>query len=333
MRRNEVPWSRIKRKTVTSEPIYARYKPKRWIKLLAGIIAFAILVWTPTVLRIPERVGLITYPEEEKVETTLRLTNKYSNLVEELFAFDRELDWDGDGLDNGADPYPWDIDHDRNGIPDGMPGVNFIDGALPIRYGNIEAVASSTKSGFLCWNGRYYFQSLAGWVAIDDVEGVPYLRQDGKWQKAEFEYTDEKCYVNIPGDCELLFSEYGLPKDREVILPIEAAECTKHPDERYTVANAPLSLLAEIYAKIDNGLTAQVSILTDDGEQLLIVYGYDEWGNLLVADLDSMSENRKIQIHIRAQFFYSHDQVTMREWFDFDWGDLSSANGEVLILF
>ena len=59
MRRNEVPWSRIKRKTVTSEPIYARYKPKRWIKLLAGIIAFAILVWTLTVLRIPERVGLI----------------------------------------------------------------------------------------------------------------------------------------------------------------------------------------------------------------------------------------------------------------------------------
>ena len=333
MRRKEVPWSRIKRKTVTSEPIYARYQPKRWVKLLAGVIAAAILVWTLTVLRIPERIGLITYPEETKAETTLRLTNKYSNLVEELFAFDQGLDWDGDGLDNGADPYPWDIDHDRNGIPDGMPSVNFIDGELPIRYGDIEAVASSTKSGLLCWNGRYYFQSLAGWVAIDGAEGVPYLRQDGEWKKAEFEYINGKCYVNIPGDCELLFSEYGIPKDREVILPVETATYTRRPDERYTAANAPLSLLSEIYVGVDSGETVQVSILTDGGEQLLIVYGYDERGNLFAADLDSMSENGKIQIHVRAQFFYSHDQVTMREWFDFEWGELSSENGDVLILF
>lgn len=333
MKRKEVPWSRIKRKTVTSEPVYDRYKPKRWVKVFAGLVAFAVLVWILTLLRVPERIGLITYPEEEKVETTLRLTNKYSNLVEELFAFDQDLDWDGDGLNNGADPYPWDIDHDRNGIPDGMPGVNFIDGELPIRYGNIEAVANSTKSGFLYWNGRYYFQSIAGWIAIDQVEGIPYLRQDGEWQKAEFEYIDEKCYVNITGDCELLFSDTGVPKDREVVLPIEEAQSDKRPDERYTVTNAPLSLLAEIYAKIDNGTTAQISILTEAGEQLLTVYGYDGRGSLFVADSGSLSENGKINICVRAQTFYSHDQVTMREWFDFEWGELSSENGDVLILF
>ena len=220
MRRKEVPWSRIKRKTVVSEPVYAHYKPKRWIKILTGAIAFAILVWTLTIIRVPERIGLISKPVEEKTKTTLRLTNKYSNLVEELFAFDEGLDWDGDGLDNGADPYPWDIDRDRNGIPDGMPTVNFINGELPVRYGNVEAVANSTKSGFLFWNGKYYFQSIAGWVAITDEEGIPYLRQDGKWEKAEFEHISGKCYINIPGDCEILFSEYGAPKNCEVILPI-----------------------------------------------------------------------------------------------------------------
>ncbi len=333
MRRKEVPWSRIKRKTVVSEPVYAQYKPKRWIKILAGMIAFAILVWTLTELRVPERIGLIRQPIEEKTETTLRLTNKYSNLVEELLAFDESLDWDGDSLDNGADPYPWDIDHDRNGIPDGMPAVNFINGELPIRYGNIEAVASNTKSGFLHWNGKYYFQSLAGWIAISNEEGIPYLRQNNEWRKAEFEYIDGKCYVNIPGDCEIFFSDYGAPKDCEVILPIEEAECTKRPDERYMVANAPLSLLAEINSKIDNGKTVQVSILTDAGEQLLIVYGYDEYGNLYAADLDSMVPNGKIKITVRAQFFYSHGEVTMREWFDFTWGELSSDSGDVLILF
>lgn len=333
MRRKEVPWSRIKRKTVVSQPVYAHYKPKRWIKILAGAIAFVILVWTMTVIRVPERIGLISQPVEEKTETTLRLTNKYSNLVEELLAFDEGLDWDGDGLDNGADPYPWDIDHDRNGIPDGMPAVNFINGELPVRYGNIEAVANSTKSGFLNWNGKYYFQSLAGWVAISNEKGTPYIRQNGEWRKTEFEYIGEKCYVNIHGDCVLLFSEDGAPKDREVVLPIEPAECTMRPDERYTVANAPLSLLVDIYSKIDNGKTAQVSILTDAGEQLLVVYGYDDCGNLYVVDPDGLSENGMITICVRAQFIYSHNQVTMREWFDFEWGELSSDNGDVLILF
>lgn len=39
MKKKEVPWSRIKRKSVTSEPVYATDKLKQWAKIL-GCVPF-----------------------------------------------------------------------------------------------------------------------------------------------------------------------------------------------------------------------------------------------------------------------------------------------------
>ena len=51
----------------------------------------------------------------------------------------------------------------------------------------------------------------------------------------------------------------------------------------------PLTQLEQIYSSIDNGKTVQISIITDTGEQLLVVHGYDKNGNLIVASCDSLS--------------------------------------------
>lgn len=332
--RREVPWSRIKRKDVTSEPVYDTYRPKRWMKIGAGFLAMAVLMGSLTIFRIPERLGLLGEPAEQEVEVFLQLTPKYKNVVDQLLDSEQDLDWDGDGLDNGADPHPWEIDFDRNGIPDGAEAVSFVEGELPVRYENIQGIVSSSKTGFTSFRGKYIFRSYGGWASIAEETGVPYVNTGGGWRKAEHEYIDAVCYVQVPGDCAIVFSDSGTPKDREVVLPAEAAACETHPEARYGGAvNAPLSLLSGIYSQIDSGKTVQVNILTDGGEQQLLLYGYDAAGNLLAADTESFAENGTVQIAVQAQLFYSKGKVTMRTWFDFSWGTLSSSEGDVLTAF
>ena len=88
--RREVPWSRIKRKDVTSEPVYDMYRPKRWMKIGAGFLAMTVLMGSLTIFRIPERPGLLGAPAEQQAEVFLQPTPKYKNVVDELL--DREQD-------------------------------------------------------------------------------------------------------------------------------------------------------------------------------------------------------------------------------------------------
>ncbi len=333
MKRKEAPWSRIKRKTVISEPIYERFRLKVWHKITIAICLFIAIVVILTLLRVPERIGMINEPPVSTVEVSVNITQTYKHMIAEILDSEQDLDWDGDGLKNGADSNPWDIDADRNGIPDGQMNVNFIKGELPISHNGIKGVLTSTQSGFLFYRGRYYFNSVVGWVGISDRKGIPYKRNETGWEKCEYEYIGNICYVNITGTCIIEFSENGKPKEQSVKLPIKSADCSVRPDDRYTLTNAPLSLLDRIYKQIDNGKTVQVSILTQDGEQLLIVYGYDNLGCLYVADPDSLSENGMIDITVRPQIFYSNGTITMRKYFEFEWGEFSSLEGAVLTLF
>ncbi len=333
MRKTEAPWSRIKRKTVVSETIYEKRKLKGWHKVLIGASIFLCVVVILTVLRLPERIGMIQAPAESKVEVSVNITQRYKGLVRELLDSEQDIDWDGDGLNNGADPNPWDCDIDRNGIMDGDKTVNFIKGELPIRHNGIRAIITSAQSGFTFYRGRYYFHLVAGWVGISDEKGTPYVLTETGWRKCEYEYIEDICYVNITGTCIIEFSESGKPKQQDVVLPIESAECTVRPDDRYTLVNSPLSFLDEIYARIDKGETVQVSILTDTGEQLLVVYGYDSMGGLYVADTENRSENGIIQIAIRPQVFYAEGKITMRSFFEFSWGEFGTDNGDVLTVF
>ena len=150
--------------------------------------------------------------------------------------------------------------------------------------------------------------------------------------KAEFERIDDTCYINVPGTCRIRFCE-EMPNDRDLIIDAVAARYDNRPDDRYSIANAPLTQLEHIYSSIDNGKTVQISIITDSGEQLLLVHGYDRLGNLIAANCDSLSDAGKISIKVKAQVFWDGQKITMRSWFDFEWGELSSANGDVITVF
>ena len=263
----------------------------------------------------------------------MNLTGVYNSLLAEILEMEQEADWDGDGLKNGADPYPRDIDADRNGISDGYEGKSIINGELPIEYKNVRLIVSNSQSGVVYFRGEYVVSAYSGWLAFSNETGTPYVLTDRKWTKAQFERDGSIFYVNVPGNCRIRFSDDGKPKDRDVLIEAVAAEHDNKPDERYSVANAPLSQLEKIYGDVDNGKTVQVSILTNRGEQLLLIHGYDKYGNLIAADCNSFSDMGKIMITVKAQVFWDGKTTSMRSWFEFEWSELSSGNGDVLTVF
>ena len=330
MKKKAAPWARIKRKRPGVPVAYREKKKSKSGFIITGVLLLITLLLS--FLRIPERIGMLDKQDDIPATPAVQLTGIYQSLLSEIVDAERNEDWDGDGLENGADLYPRDIDADRNGISDGYEGNRFITGELPIEYRNTRFVVSNSQSGISYFRGDYFISSYAGWVAFRNEKYTPYLLVGSEWQKAKFERIEDICYVNVPGSCRVRFSDEK-PNDRDVEIEPIAAEYENRPDDRYTVANAPLTQLERIYASIDNGKTVQISILTDSGEQLLIVHGYDKLGNLIVANCESLSDAGKVTVTIKAQVFWDGQKITMRSWFEFDWGELSSYNGNVLTVF
>ena len=330
MKKKAAPWARIKRKRPGVPVAYREKKKSKSGFIIIGVLLIITLLLS--FLRIPERIGMLDKQDEIPVTPAVQLTGIYQSLLAEITDAERKNDWDGDGLENGADLHPRDIDADRNGISDGYEEKRFITGELPIEYRNTRFVVSNSQSGISYFRGDYFISSYAGWVAFSNEKYTPYLLVGSEWQKAEFERIEDICYVNVPGSCRVRFSDEK-PNDRDVEIEPIVAEYENRPDDRYTVANAPLAQLERIYASIDNGKTVQISILTDSGEQLLIVHGYDKLGNLIVANCESLSDAGKVTITIKAQVFWDGQKITMRSWFEFEWGELSSYNANVLTVF
>lgn len=330
MRNRTEPWARIKRK----EPgQYVAYKGKRkQASIVTAPAVFLAVVLLLTMLRIPERIGLIEKEPNQAAVPVLKLTSTYNELLAEITDMEQDADWDGDGLRNGADLYPRDIDADRNGISDGFEGKQIISGELPIEYRNVRFVASNSQSGIVFFRGDYLVSGFAGWMAFSDETETPYIFRDGNWEKAEHEWIDSICYINVPGDCRVRFCEDD-PNDRDVLLDPIQAEFDNKPDERYAVANAPLLQLEQIYAAIGNGKTVQISIITEDGEQLLLIHGYDRQGNLIAAYCDSLADAGKVMVTVKAQIFWDGQKITMRSWYEFSWGELASSKGNVITVF
>jgi len=330
MKKKTAPWARIKRKRPGIPVTYREKKKSKSGFIIIGVLLTITLLLS--FLRIPERIGMIDRPDEVPATPAVQLTGIYQSLLSEIMDAERNEDWDGDGLDNGADLYPRDIDADRNGISDGYEGKQFISGELPIGYRNAKFVVSNSQSGIVYFRGDYFISAYAGWIAFSDEQGKPYIFKDGSWDIPEVENIDDVCYVNVPGTCRIRFCNER-PNDRDVMIDAVPAEYENRPDDRYTVANAPLTQLERIYTSIDNGKTVQISILTDSGEQLLIIHGYDKLGNLIAANCESLSDAGKVFITVKSQVFWDGQKITMRSWFEFEWGELSSYNENVLTVF
>ena len=137
MKKEMSPWARIKREAPCVQQSYReKKKSRKWLIALAGVLAVALLL---SVLRIPERLLQFGEPNTEVSVPAMNLTGVYNSLLAEIIEMEQEADWDGDGLRNGADPYPRDIDADRNGISDGYEGKSIINGELPIEYKNVRS--------------------------------------------------------------------------------------------------------------------------------------------------------------------------------------------------
>lgn len=330
MKKRVAPWARIKRRHPGIPVTYREKKKSKSGFIIIGVLLIITLLLS--ILRIPERIGMINKSDEIPATPAVQLTGIYQSLLAEIMDAERNEDWDGDGLANGADLYPRDIDADRNGISDGHEGKQIINGEIPVAYRNTKLVVSNSQSGVVYFRGDYFVLSYVGWMAFSEEEKTPYALIGTEWKKAEFERIKDICYVNVPGTCRIRFCE-GQPNDRDVIIDAKTAEYDSIPDIRYSIANAPLTQLNDIYSSIDNGRTVQISILTDSGEQLLLVHGYDRIGNLIVANCESLTDAGKVFITVKAQVFWDGQKITMRSWFEFEWGELSSYNGNVLTVF
>ena len=331
MKKQTAPWARIKRK---QQGVLAPYREKK--KSKGGFIiavTFVVIALVLSFLRIPERIGMINVPKEENATPAMQLTSTYQSLLAEIEDMEQESDWDGDGLKNGADLYPRDMDADRNGISDGYEGKQIISGDFPIQYMNAKLVVSNAQSGIVFFQDDWHISSFAGWIAFENAEGTPYVLSGSVWKEGEYEWIGDTCYVNVSGSCRIRFSDSRKPDDRDVLIDAVPAEYENRPDERYSIANAPLSQLEKLYSSIDNGKTVQISILTNQGEQLLLVHGYDKFGNLIVANCDTLTDAGKIDINVKSQVFWDGQKTSMRSWFEFSWGELSSQNGDVLTVF
>lgn len=330
MKKKIAPWARIKRKCPGVSVTYReKKKSKSGFIIIGALLVITLLL---SFLRIPERIGMINKPEEISATPSVHLTGIYQSLLAEITDAEQKNDWDGDGLENGADLYPRDIDADRNGISDGYEGKRFITGELPIEYRNTRFVVSNSQSGIVYFRGDYFISAYAGWIAFNDESETPYIFKGGNWVVSEFEKIDDVCYVNVPGTCRIRFCDEK-PSNRDILIDAAPAEYENKPDERYSVANAPLTQLEKIYVSIDKGKTVQISIITDSGEQLLLVNGYDKRGNLIVSNCESLADAGKVTVTIKAQVFWDGQKITMRSWFEFEWGELSSYNGNVLTVF
>lgn len=89
---------------------------------------------------------------------------------------------------------------------------------------------------------------------------------------------------------------------------------------RFGALKNSLEDLSSVYAQIQKGGCVAVSMLSQrKGESIGIVYGYDKYGNLLVADPTTLKNAGKIYITVRAgKCINKEDKIVQRSWIDFD---------------
>lgn len=87
---------------------------------------------------------------------------------------------------------------------------------------------------------------------------------------------------------------------------------------RFNYNNNKLSDLADVYNNIKKGYSVCVSLIDDNGETLGVVYGYDKYGNLLVADIETGQELGKIYISEHYTKLYTDkNSYTDYYWYSF----------------
>lgn len=138
--------------------------------------------------------------KEDKQSLIFTVDDTYSDAVDKAIHDHPNEDFDNDLILNGLDEYPFDKDHDKNGIIDSDTSSTF---ALqtPIKVGNVVYEAKDAKCGVTQYLDYYAFNGLEGeWVRIVDCNNYPYAYYDNTWHSVEYEHKDDSTYIKIPKD-------------------------------------------------------------------------------------------------------------------------------------
>ena len=123
-------------------------------------------------------------------------------------------------------------------------------------------------------------------------------------------------------------TEFHLSKEPETVLA-EAVmpKFNEKSTDRFTKPDFTLAALDKVYKLIDSGKTCMVSLYSQSGEALAIVYGYDCNGNLYVADYKSSQPKGKINVYPKANLCYNGETLSMSDWYEFEGLGFSSDAG------
>lgn len=143
-------------------------------------------------------------------------------------------------------------------------------------------------------------------------------------------YLKEGSIANKLAD---LLPDFGILSGRRIFLSdtqpdankttkakIQQIDVTDTEKLRFGALKNSLEDLSSVYAKIQEGGCVAVSLLSQSkGESIGIVYGYDEYGNLLVADSETMKYSGKIYIKVQAgKCINQENKIVQRSWINFD---------------
>lgn len=115
---------------------------------------------------------------------------------------------------------------------------------------------------------------------------------------------------------------------------IEKPEYDALAGNRFKLNSINISDLTYVRSIISDGHCVSVSLYNDNiGEYIGIVYGYDEKGNLFVADEETLEPAGMINITVMAEMIYHKDGIVSRSYYDFEGFGFSSQTGSRISFF
>ena len=135
--------------------------------------------------------------------------------------------------------------------------------------------------------------------------------------------------------CEMWLDDTFIDATRNTYVDFSEPSISKLSPERYTSYSDKLTDVAEVYALIDDGYYVLTSLMSEEnGESIVVVYGYTHDGNLVAAD--PYNKDNSCIIYINAccsRAIDKQNNITENSWFEFYGGGFSSKYGDLIGFF
>lgn len=164
--------------------------------LLGFLLTFLMIIG---INRVPSFVYNKIHTKEYQGHN-LEFNSNYDNAVKTALETYPNEDFDRDGLLNVDDAYPFDADHDNNGIIDSDDQSLFLKPET-FQVDNVKYSPTSNMSGVSIILDNYIFNNcMDQWVRITEGYGYPYAYYDNEWHSLDYQRIDEDILLYIPSD-------------------------------------------------------------------------------------------------------------------------------------